>query len=130
MFKQIKGVKYMQKYKLYSRLKDLREDKDLSQEKAAKIIKAGTTQYRRYEAAETAINLEQAEKFANYYNVSLDYIAGRTNDKKGLTKSELNDRETELIKKFRNLSESGKGKILERIEIITEQEQEEQAQRK
>lgn len=120
----------MQKYKLYSRLKDLRNDKDLSQENAAKIIEAGTTQYRRYEAAETAISLEQAERFAIYYGVSLDYIAGLTNDKRGLTKSELNDKETELLKKFRSLSESGKGKILERIEIITEQEQEEQAQRK
>lgn len=119
----------MQKYKLYSRLKDLRNDKDLSQENAAKIIEAGTTQYRRYEAAETAISLEQAERFAIYYGVSLDYIAGLTNDKRGLTKSELNDKETELLKKFRSLSESGKGKILERIEIITEQEQEEQAQK-
>ena len=114
----------MQKYKLYSRLKDLRNDKDLSQENAAKIIEAGTRQYRRYEAAETAISLEQAERFAIYYGVSLDYIAGLTNDKRGLTKSELNDKETELLKKFRSLSESGKGKILERIEIITEQEQE------
>ena len=117
----------MQKYKLYSRLRDLREDKDLTQADVAKIINAGTTQYRRYELAETAISLEQAEIYADFYKVSLDYIAGRTNDKKGLTKSELSNTETELIKKYRSLSENGKGKILERLDIILEQEQEEQA---
>ncbi len=120
----------MQKYKLYSRLRDLREDKDLTQADVAKIINAGTTQYRRYELAETAISLEQAEIYADFYKVSLDYIAGRTNDKKGLTKSELSNTETELIKKYRSLSENGKGKILERLDIILEQEQEEQAKRK
>lgn len=120
----------MQKYKMYSRLRDLREDKDLTQAEVAKVISAGTTQYRRYELAETAISLEQAEIYADFYNVSLDYIAGRTNDKKGLTRSELSDDETELIKKFRSLSESGKGKILERLDMISEQEQEQQAKRK
>ena len=91
------------------------------------MINAGTTQYRRYELAETAISLEQAEIYANFYNVSLDYIAGRTNDKRGLTRSELSDDETELIKKYRSLSEGGKSRILERMEVISEQEQEQQA---
>ncbi len=117
----------MQKYKLYNRLRDLREDKDLTQAEVAKMINAGTTQYRRYELAETAISLEQAEIYANFYNVSLDYIAGRTNDKRGLTRSELSDDETELIKKYRSLSEGGKSRILERMEVISEQEQEQQA---
>lgn len=120
----------MQKYKLYNRLRDLREDKDLTQAEVAKMINAGTTQYRRYELAETAISLEQAEIYANFYNVSLDYIAGRTNDKRGLTRSELSDDETELIKKYRSLSEGGKSRILERMEVISEQEQEQQQQAK
>lgn len=117
---------FIQKYKYYQRLRDLREDSDITQAEAAKIIKAGTTQYRRYESAETAISLEQAEIYANYYNVSLDYIAGRTNDKKGLTRSELSDKETELIKKFRSLSDERKGKILERIEMLAEEQEGEQ----
>lgn len=121
---------FIQKYKIYNRLRDLREDKDMTQAEAAKIIKAGVTQYRRYELAETAISLEQAEKFAVFYKVSLDYIAGRTNDKRGLTRSELSTEETELIKKYRSLSEKRQGKLFERLETLTEDEQEEQAHRK
>ncbi|MGN1137797.1 MAG: helix-turn-helix transcriptional regulator [Oscillospiraceae bacterium] len=120
----------MQKYKLYSRIRDLREDKDMTQAEAAKIIKAGTTQYRRYELAETAISLEQAEKYANYYKVSLDYIAGRTNDKRGLTKSDLTAEETEILKKYKSLSEKRKGMLIERLDMLTKEEKEEQAQRK
>lgn len=113
----------MQKYKLYTRIRDLREDKDMTQAETAKIIKAGTTQYRRYESAETAISLEQAEIFADYYNVSLDYIAGRTNDKRGLTRSELSDDETMLIKKYRSLSKGGRCRLLERLDVISEMEE-------
>lgn len=112
------------------RIRDLREDEELSQSYIAKELNIGLSTYQRYEREELRIYLETADKLADIYNVSLDYIAGRTNDKRGLTKSELNDKETELLKKFRSLSESGKGKILERIEIITEQEQEEAAQKR
>ena len=56
----------------------MREDKDLNQADVAKII--GTTQqyYGQYEAGKRPIPL------AKYYNVSIDYIAGLTNDKGGL----------------------------------------------
>lgn len=64
----------MQKYK--NRLKDLRTDKDLTQAQIAKIFYLQTTQYRRYENGESDLPLEWAKKFANYYNVSIDYIAG------------------------------------------------------
>lgn len=111
----------------YPRLRDLKEDKDLKQSIIAKLINSSENQYGRYERGENDIPLEKALILANYYNVSLDYIAGRTNDKRGLTRSELSDVETDFIKKFRSLSESGKGKIIERLEIILEQEQEEQA---
>ncbi len=117
----------MQNYKAYPRLRDCREDYDMTQAQVAEMLYMGTTQYRRYELSESAISLELAEKLSDFYNVSLDYIAGRTNDKRGLTRSELSDEETKLIKKFRSLSESGKGRILERIDMI-EQDEEELAQ--
>ncbi len=120
----------MQKYKLYPRLRDCREDSDMTQAQIAKKLYMGTTQYRRYELAESPISLELAEKLSDYYNISLDYIAGRTNDKRGLTRSELSEDETLLIKKYRSLSENGKGKIMERLEIIEETEQEQVAKLK
>ena len=64
----------MQRYK--NRLRDLRTDKDLTQEQIAKIFFLQTTQYRRYENGESDLPLEWAKKFAIFYDVSIDYIAG------------------------------------------------------
>lgn len=57
-------------------------------------------------------------KLAEFYNVSLDYISGLTNDKMGLTKSSLNDNETKLIKFFRELNDFQQGRLLERAESL------------
>ena len=66
---------------MYQRIKDLREDADLSQEKLAKILFMHRTQYRRYESGEREIPFSFAIMLARHYNVSLDYIAGLTNKK-------------------------------------------------
>ena len=62
--------------RFYNRLRDLREDKDLTQAQIAKLFYLQITQYRRYENGESDLPLEWAKKFARYYNVSIDYIAG------------------------------------------------------
>lgn len=59
-----------------NRLRDLRTDKDLTQEQLAKMFFLQTTQYRRYENGESDLPLEWAKKFATFFNVSIDYIAG------------------------------------------------------
>ncbi len=64
----------MKKYK--NRLKDLRLDKDLTQAEIAALFFLQLTQYRRYENGESDLPLEWAKKFALFYNVSIDYIAG------------------------------------------------------
>ena len=46
---------------------------------------------------------------ADYYNVSLDYIAGRTNFKMGVNSPNLSTDEIELIKQYRTLTERSKG---------------------
>ncbi len=70
--------------KCSNRLRDLRQDKDLTQAQIAKIFFMQTTQYRRYENGESDLPLELAKKFAEYYNVSIDYIAGITDTPKKL----------------------------------------------
>lgn len=112
----------------YQRLRDLREDKDLLQEDIAEIIQSSVRQYGLYERGKTDIPLEKTLKLANFYNVSIDYITGRTNDKKGFNKSDLPDTEVDLLKKFRSLSEKQQGIILGRIEAMTEENEEIQAQ--
>ena len=66
---------------LYQRLKDLREDADLTQEDVAKILYMHRNVYQRYESGIREIPFNIAIMLAKYYNVSLDYIAGFTNVK-------------------------------------------------
>lgn len=68
----------------YPRLKDLREDKDLTQEYVAKIINTEQSYYSKYEKGKRPIPFEKVIKLAKFYEVSLDYIAGLTNDKRGI----------------------------------------------
>ena len=70
----------MEKHK--NRLRDLRQDKDLTQAQVASVFFLQLTQYRRYENGDSDIPLEWAKKFASYYNVSIDYLAGLTDDPK------------------------------------------------
>lgn len=102
----------------YQRLRDLREDADLTQKQVAEYLFVHTTQYRRYECGDSEIPLDIAIKLAKLYKVSLDYIAGLTNEKMGLTKSGLKDDETKLLKGYRNMTEKNKGRILERMDIL------------
>lgn len=68
----------------YQRLKDLREDRDLKQEDIAKLLDTDQSYYAKYESGKRPISFEKAIKLAIFYGVSLDYIAGLTNDKRGI----------------------------------------------
>lgn len=69
------GWEEMKMDKHKNRLKDLRQDKDLTQSQIAAMFYLQTTQYRRYENGESDLPLEWAKKFALFYDVSIDYIA-------------------------------------------------------
>ena len=68
----------------YNRLKDLREDKDLTQKQLVEILGMHKTTYTNYEQGKREIPFELAIKLAKFYNVSLDYIAGLTDKPKKL----------------------------------------------
>lgn len=65
-----------------NRLKDLREDSDLSQKELAAKLGYHTTTYQRWEDNVHSIKLIDAINIADFFGVSLDYLAGRTNSKK------------------------------------------------
>ena len=69
---------------MYTRLRDLREDNDISQAECAKIGYISKNSYIRYENGERNPPLDVIVTYAKFYNVSIDYIAGLTNDKGGL----------------------------------------------
>lgn len=60
----------------YQRLKDIREDNDLSQTQVARILNIQQTQYSRYERGAVQMSIDKYITLAKYYNVSLDYITG------------------------------------------------------
>ena len=61
------------------RLKDLREDKDLSQNDIAKVINVSQVTYSYYELGKRQIDINSLKKLALFYNTSVDYIIGLTN---------------------------------------------------
>lgn len=61
-----------------TRLRELREDNDLTQNDCAKIAYISKNSYIRYENGERTPPLDIVKIFANYYNVSIDYIAYNT----------------------------------------------------
>lgn len=65
-----------------NRLKELREDHDLTQEECAKIAYISKNSYIRYEKSERILPLDVALAFAKYYGTSIDYIAKLTNETK------------------------------------------------
>ena len=62
------------------RLKELRLSKGLKQTDLAKILEMSERGYRRWELSDTEPNLDKLIFLANYFNVSTDYLLGRTND--------------------------------------------------
>lgn len=62
------------------RLRDLREDSDLSQTAVANLLHIQQTVYSRYERGFQTIPLEHLLTLADYYNVSVDYILERTDN--------------------------------------------------
>ena len=64
----------------FQRLRDLREDADLSQKQVAALLGIQQTVYSRYERGFQTIPLELLLMLADFYHVSTDYLLGRTNN--------------------------------------------------
>lgn len=90
----------------YQRIKDLREDADKTQLEIAEYLGTTAQYYGKYEKGEREIPFSRAIQLADYYNISLDYIAGRKN-----FTGNLNSDEEKLIESWRFLSERSKGKV-------------------
>ena len=61
----------------YGRLRDLREDADLTQKDVGKILNTTQQQYAKYELGVQEIPTNHLITLADYYRVSLDYMVGR-----------------------------------------------------
>ena len=64
----------------YERIRNLREDNDLSQQHIADYLTISQRTYRSYESGEPTMPLPILVQLADYYRTSIDYLLGRTND--------------------------------------------------
>ena len=62
------------------RIRDLREDRGLPQKAVAAYLSCDQSLYSKYERGERDVPLSVIEKLADYYQTSMDYLAGRTDD--------------------------------------------------
>ena len=68
---------------MYRRIRDLREDRDLTQKQIAEILGMSQTGYSKYETGENDIPTQILIQLADFYGTSVDYLLNRT-DKKAL----------------------------------------------
>ncbi|WP_347224113.1 helix-turn-helix transcriptional regulator [Bacteroides congonensis] len=66
---------------IFQNIRNLREDNDKTQQELADYLNIKQTTYSKYELGKINIPIEAFIKLANYYNVSIDYIVGRTTKK-------------------------------------------------
>lgn len=64
------------------KIRDLREDRDLTQKQLSKLLDCTQQTYSRYETGEITIDIYSLIKLANFYHTSVDYLLGLTNDAK------------------------------------------------
>ncbi|MBR5313942.1 MAG: helix-turn-helix transcriptional regulator [Clostridia bacterium] len=66
---------------MYKRIRDLREDKDMTQKQMGEVLSCSQRVYSNYERGELDIPTEILVKLADFHKVSVDYILNRTDEK-------------------------------------------------
>ena len=97
-------------------IKLLRARRGLSQQQLASVINVSQQSINKYENHDVEPNIDTLCAIADYFNVSIDFLIGRTDiDRKIENTSfcELNESEEQLISFWRSLSETDKKTILE-----------------
>ena len=69
------------------RIRELREDLDLKQKQVAEDLICDQSLYSKYERGERPLPLELADRLADYFGTSVDYLLGRTDEKVPYPKS-------------------------------------------
>lgn len=67
---------------MYRRIRDLREDKDMTQTQIARMLGMSQTGYSKYETGENDIPTQVLIKLAKFYKTSVDYLLGETDNPK------------------------------------------------
>lgn len=65
----------------FERIRNFREDNDITQIEIAKYLNCSQRIYSNYERGEVKVPIDILIKLADYYKTSIDYLVGRTNEK-------------------------------------------------
>ena len=97
------------------RIQELREEKGLTQNDIAKAIGTSRTNIGRWEKGLNEPSYSFVVSLSNYFNVSIDYLVGKEDAVQGSTyesQTVLSEKEKELIRVYRSLSDNGKNTLL------------------
>ena len=89
----------------FQRIRDIREDSDLSQAEVAKILGISQSDYSKYELGKHMMGIDKYLILARYYNVSLDYLTGLSDTPRTL------DGRPFAISKNITITQTGNGNI-------------------
>lgn len=106
----------------YQRIRDLREDADKTQTEIATYLGTTAQYYGKYEKGERELPFSRAVQLANFYDVSLDYLAGRTNLPKNPHGITIADDALLVLQKYNALTERNKGKLEQFLDTLYEQQ--------
>ena len=77
---------------MYNRIRELREDKDLTQKQVGKILNMSQTGYNQYETGKNDVPTKILIELAIFYNTSIDYLLGLTNQNLPYPRAKLSNK--------------------------------------
>lgn len=108
------------------RIREIREDKGISQKALAILLGVSPTNIYNYEIGRTEPSVEMLKKIAGALEVSIDYLVGNSDDFGNITISngsaELSEQEKELLKHFNKLGIFERDSILIQVKALAEKQ--------
>lgn len=104
-----------------SRIKELRKEKSLSQEKLAKKLGVSRSTVSMWEIEQSEPDIQALIKLSSVFDCSLDYLTGKSNIKKELSENResITADEQKLLDYFRSLNEEGQYILISQAEALT-----------
>ena len=102
------------------RLKELREQKNESQQKLAMILNISQAMISRYEQGQACPDINTLIAIARHYNVSVDFLIEYSDDKLPYTKSNLTKQEQDMLLLFKRLDSTQKEKAVSYMQGIND----------
>ncbi len=94
------------------RIKQLREEKHLSQQRLSLDLNVSQATVSKYELGQTDPDIQMIINLAKYFRVSADYLLEISDDKQNISDSRLSETEKQLIVDFKRLNETQQAKLL------------------